>query len=487
MSHTAGFEDRIIGLFAKSQESRPLAELLAKGMPARVYPPGSVTAYSNYGAALAALIVEQVSGVPFGTYLENRILKPLAMNHATILQPVPSPLSADLSKGYQWTDGRLKEQPFEYVPWAPAGAMSASGTDMGRFMMAHLNEGALGASRILRADSARAMRERLPSFSPKLSGMFHGFMEGHVNGETLFGHGGDTIWFHSLTAMFPTRRLGVFVAYNTDSGQRAVQEFLASFVEHFFPSPLAKETLPSKESRESLKHFAGTYSLSRASETDLTKVIKLVGAVSVSVDPDGYLLMRSGNEVTRWRQIEPLLFAQVDGGRRLAFRENDRGDVTALCSSPICVVVMLKEPWWNGQVPQLTWFGFSLAIFAAALVGFPIAAVLQRKQTKPIGAKLARLAAWATSVMFVAGTAAFAVGFAAPSDIVFAVPTATKVALSLWAVSSLLAIGLFVSMVQAWRRHWWCGAGRVCLTLVCGAAVASIAWLYHWNLLGWRY
>jgi hypothetical protein len=60
-------------------------------------------------------------------------------------------------------------------------------------------------------------------------------------------------------------------------------------------------------------------------------------------------------------------------------------------------------------------------------------------------------------------------------------------ALSFWAASSLLATGLCVSTVQAWRRHWWRAAGRVCLTLVCGAAVASIAWLYHWNLLGWRY
>ena len=420
-------------------------------------------------------------------YLEDRILKPLAMNHATILQPVPSHLLADFSKGYQWTDGRLKEQPFEYVPWAPAGAMSVSGSDMGRFMMAHLNDGALGSARILQADTAHAMRERLPSFSPKLSGMFHGFMEGNVNGETLFGHGGDTIWFHSLTAMFLTRRLGVFVAYNTDSGQRAVQEFLASFVEHSFPSPLAKEAPPSKERREDLKRFAGTYSVARASETDLTKVIKLVASMSVSVDPDGYLLLRSGNEVTRWRQIESLLFAQVDGGRRLAFRESARGEVTALCSSPICVVAMLKQPWWNGQAPQMTWFGFSVAVFGAALVGFPIAAVLQRKQPKPKGAKLARLTAWATSLMFLAGTAACRHRLRRTERHCLCRSNGHEGRARFVGRRVVLAIGLFVSTVRAWRRHWWRAAGRVCLTLVCGAAIASIAWLYHWNLLGWRY
>ena len=50
-------------------------------------------------------------------------------------------------KGYQWNDGRVKEHPFEYVPWGPCGAMSVSGGDMARFMLAHLNEGALGGVR----------------------------------------------------------------------------------------------------------------------------------------------------------------------------------------------------------------------------------------------------------------------------------------------------------------------------------------------------
>lgn len=91
--------------------------------------------------------------------------------------------------------------------------MSASGMDMGRFIIAHIGDGALGEARILRPETARWMRERLVSFSPKINGMLHGFMEMNWNGEKIYGHGGDTNWFHSLTAMLPERRLGVFVAY----------------------------------------------------------------------------------------------------------------------------------------------------------------------------------------------------------------------------------------------------------------------------------
>jgi CubicO group peptidase (beta-lactamase class C family) len=99
MTHTAGFEDRVIGLFSRSADGvRPLADAVKADMPRRVFAPGTVPAYSNYGTALASLIVEQVSGVPYEQYVEDRILAPLGMQHATVRQPVPGDLAMDLSK-----------------------------------------------------------------------------------------------------------------------------------------------------------------------------------------------------------------------------------------------------------------------------------------------------------------------------------------------------------------------------------------------------
>ncbi|HEY6360400.1 MAG TPA: serine hydrolase domain-containing protein [Vicinamibacterales bacterium] len=488
MTHTPGFEDRIVGLFAKNEDRvRPLVELLRDGMPARIYAPGTVTAYSNYGTALAALIVEQVSGLPYERYLEDRILGPLGMTRATIRQPVPPGLAADLSKGYRWADGRLTEQPFEYVPWAPAGAMSVSGDDMGRFMLAHLHDGALGDARILRAETARTMRQRLGSSSPAINGMLHGFIESGRNGEAAYGHGGATIWFHSLTTMLPARRLGVFVAYNTDSAQAAVPQFAEAFFDHYFPAPIAKEPAVPREGQPGLDRFAGTYAQARVSESDLSKLLKLLGA-RITVE-DGYLVMRGGGAATRWRQIEPLVFVQVNGTRRLAFQENDRGEVVAACASPECVVVMQKQPPWRDALPQAAWLGTCLAILAAAVVGFPIAAVLQRRVRKPRGAKAARLLAWATSLAFVAGVAAAVAGLSdVNGTILFGEPApALGIGLGLFVFGSVLSVGLAGMTVLAWRWRWWHVAGRVCVTLVCAAALGAAAWLSHWNLLGWNY
>ncbi|CAF3379193.1 unnamed protein product [Rotaria sp. Silwood2] len=43
-------------------------------------PPGTVTHYSNIGASLAALIVEQLAQIPFEQYVREKILQPLGIN-----------------------------------------------------------------------------------------------------------------------------------------------------------------------------------------------------------------------------------------------------------------------------------------------------------------------------------------------------------------------------------------------------------------------
>jgi CubicO group peptidase (beta-lactamase class C family) len=488
MTHTAGFEDKVIGLFSNDAGvMRPLAELMKRDMPGRVFPPGKATAYSNYGTALAALIVEQVSGIPYGRHLREKILDPLGMAHATIAQPVPQNLAADVSKGYRWSGGRFREQPFEFVPWAPVGGMSVSGEDMARFMIAHLNDGALGESRILQPETARRMRAKLTSFSPKINGMLHGFMELNGNGEMAYGHGGDTTWFHSRTTMIPARNLGVFVAYNTNSGATARDQFVPAFFEHYFPAPLANEPPPTKERQADLQRFAGTYATSRASQSDATSMIRLVGVMSVSVDSDGYLATSFFGQPARWRQIEPLVFAEVDGHEQLVFRENERGEIEDAGMSPVGVFILQKRPWWNALPFQLPLLGVSIAILLVALIGIPIAAALQRKQAAPAGAISARATAWLTSAAFVGGLAAFLVGMQDPNMLTFGLPTAVRAALTLWVAGAVLTLGVVVFTFLSWRRRWWGMAGRVSLTLVCLAAAGCVLWLNHWNLLGFKY
>ena len=90
MTHTAGFEEQIKDLI--NSEGAPISTLrehLIAHMPQRVYPPGTIPAYSNYGASLAGYIVERVSGKPFNQYVSENIFTPLAMARSTFAQPLP--------------------------------------------------------------------------------------------------------------------------------------------------------------------------------------------------------------------------------------------------------------------------------------------------------------------------------------------------------------------------------------------------------------
>jgi CubicO group peptidase (beta-lactamase class C family) len=166
LTHTAGFEDRETGLYARTTgDLEPLGQWLAEHIPARVRPPGELTAYSNYGAVLAGYIVEQVSGLHFEQYVEQHLFQPLGMRSSTFRQPVPASLSAALSQGYTYTNGEYHPEPFEAVQVVPAGAMSATATDIANFYDCAFTERALRRPAHLarchgQRDACAAVRQR---------------------------------------------------------------------------------------------------------------------------------------------------------------------------------------------------------------------------------------------------------------------------------------------------------------------------------------
>src|SRR5690606_15450748 len=130
----------------------------------------------NYATALAGYIVERVSGEPFDAYVERHIFSPLGMTHASFRQPLPATLAGFMSRGYATV--AQKPKPFELVIPAPAGSLSASGADMGKFMMEHLNDGGV----LLNPQTERMMHDfRAPGVGP-LNTMALGFYEQWVNG-----------------------------------------------------------------------------------------------------------------------------------------------------------------------------------------------------------------------------------------------------------------------------------------------------------------
>ena len=85
MNHRAGFQEFYTDMFQQPQfDILSLEDALQLDQPDQVFEPDTVTAYSNWGVALAGYIVERVSGMSFCDYVHENILDPLGMEHTAL-------------------------------------------------------------------------------------------------------------------------------------------------------------------------------------------------------------------------------------------------------------------------------------------------------------------------------------------------------------------------------------------------------------------
>jgi len=512
LTHTAGFEDRGTGTFAQTtSDLEPLGQWLAVHIPARVRPPGELTAYSNYGGALAGYIVEQVSGLPFDQYVEQHLFQPLDMHSSTFRQPLPVSLSADLSQGYTSTNGVYRPEPFEAVPGAPAGAMSATATDMANFMLAQLQNGRLGSQRILQAATAQAMQTQQFTNDPRVPGMTYGFEEQNLNGQHLLVKGGDTLLFHSLLALLPEHQVGVFVAYNSASGVSAPTTLLQAFLDHYFPAPKATIPPPPAGFAERISQISGNYWPTRRSSTTYEKLAVLFATASVNDGGNGRLLIGQ----TTFVEVAPWVFHQVDGPETVVFRADPNGMLMLIGSFP--TVAYIKVAWYDAPTFHLVLVVACVLLFLSALLLWPLGFVRKAmrrgglspksgrkadlegaqaaspdEQGKQIGKRMGLLpflASWlagvlcALNVLFLIGLGLIVSNAA---DLAFGVTPLLTTLFALALVSAVLTVGVVVFTILAWWGRFWSAGRRVHYSLVALAALAFAWELVYWNLLGFR-
>jgi CubicO group peptidase (beta-lactamase class C family) len=493
LTHTPGFEDYVIGLFARQPvKDRSLTDVLKDQMPARVRPPGVLVSYSNHGTALAGAVVESVSGKRWEDYVKEKILDPLEMRHTLTEQPPADQLPPDMSKGYKWDNGEFKEQDFEYVPTAPAGCMSTTAADAARFMLAHLHDGQLDGKRILNAETAQKMRTTLFEPAPGASTMCYGFIEQRYNGLKMVGHGGDTLWFHSLLQLIPEHRVGLFVSYNTDTSGGERDVLLDAFLRRYFPQEMPPRAVPAEGSRERARRCAGEYGITRYSHSSLTKLMALFGVFKVGVNDDDTLSIKIRDTSYRLVEVEPLVYREQDGPRKIVFKEDRDGRVTSLVLADVPVVCAVRRAWYERS--ELHWgvLAASVGVFASALLFWPALAFTVRGLQSPTIRRtrfsgVLSCLAWLFSGLGVAFVAGMAIILSDPNEIVFGLTPAVKALGVLAPVCAALAGVTVVACLVAWMKGYWRLSGRLHYTLVALAGLGFTWFLYYWNVLsfGW--
>ena len=379
LAHTPGFEEQVKDLFTIGSESPNLGTYLKTHIPARIYPPGTVPAYSNYGASLAGYIVERVSGRPFNDYVEENIFKPLGMDHSTFRQPLPTTLAPSMSNGYQLASDEPK--PFEVVVPFPAGSLSSTSADMARFMIAHLQNGQLGDARILRPDTAQLMHSRLFALDQAANAMAYGFYEESKNGHRIIGHGGDTLYFHSDLHLIPDAGVGFFVSHNSLGGGKELPRtaLWTMFLDRYFTyTAPATPTVPS--AKEDANAVSGSYVLSRRSENSFLTVATLIEQLNVSPVEDGIIevdqLTGPNGKPKRWRAVSSMTFLETNGTDKLIFKPDQAGRMQMILPYPF--FIGQRVGLFEHTKILLLVLGISLLLMLLTIVLWPIAWCVRR-------------------------------------------------------------------------------------------------------------
>ncbi len=232
LNHTSGLADYYEGssleeIATATDRDTPLqnAEALSVyetwGEP--VFPPGHRFAYSNPGYEVLALIVERVSDMTFGQFLDANIFTPLSMSTAAV-RDLPSTVVPGRAIGYSpREDGRgWEENDDHWGNWiVGAGGVYASLDDLYRWDQA-LYEWAETGERLTEALTPATLNDGTQS------PYGFGWMLSDRLDHTAIHHGGAWVGFRTAIVRFPEERLTVIVLSNTSAPVGALADSTAA-------------------------------------------------------------------------------------------------------------------------------------------------------------------------------------------------------------------------------------------------------------------
>ncbi|ULO09892.1 beta-lactamase family protein [Paenibacillus sp. 19GGS1-52] len=490
MTHTAGFEEGGVGYQITTDPKKlpvSISETLAKHMPARVMPPGEMMSYSNYGASLAGLIVEEVSGIAYNDYIQKNIFDPLDMKYATVQEPVPASLEPYAVLGYARENGQFATRPPTFEGgFRPAGSGSVSADDMAHFMIAHLQDGRYGNQQILEPKTAQLMHSPAFVFNKHLPAMDLGFSELNMNGLRVISHGGSDELFNTEVYLVPDKQIGIFVSYSGGDGGAAATGLAKAFFDRYFPQQEVNQSPAYAVLENSLQKYAGSYQFTRRNHSDVDKFFNFLVKLNITVS-DNRLSIGSGADQQVYAPIGLDLFQEVGGTNKMGFRTDASGKVTYLFLDVLNPMPLEPTPLIDQPKFWLPLLGISAVLFITVLTGF----AYRRREIN----EMPKVQRWAVRVSV--ATAAWALMTSVATFVVVLnmglIDRLSRItqSLNLYLFMPIILVGLTVAIlalsVMAWEKKYWTVLKRVHYTLVALSAVVMSLFFYHWNLLGWHF
>ena len=387
----------------------PLRPYLERYLPPIIRPPGEVIQYCNFGASLAGLMVEELSGSSLAETAKKRLCTPLQMKNTRFF--LGQELEKGIARGYGWHGGRHHELSYAFVPITPAGGASSTAEDMAHLAKMFLARGQYDNHRVLNSSTVDEMEKRQFTNHLSFAGMGYGFFQYDKNGMRLIGHGGGVLGFASIFYLLPEQGFAYFVATNLSNGFAFLDDVERDILNHYFPIDKnidANKNVGSDKNIDanknvvanvniganvkvvagkndskvafkeiSLKKYCGRYRGNRFPRSTCDKllaiVLPIISEKRIVLDSSGNLVMDSvkfyffSRYATKLIPVGDSLFEREDGRGTVAFIQDGEGAVKYMAFSSSPVSVFDAVAWYDIQLVH----AFVLSIFFIIfIVGF---------------------------------------------------------------------------------------------------------------------
>jgi len=224
LNHTSGLPD-YEDILMKQYEGTPPEKVpqildagvlrLLEGQTSGKFPAGSKWEYSNSGYAVLAMIVEKISGKPFGQFLQERIFTPLGMKHTLAYEKGKNEVQ-HRAYGHSKEDGAWRET--DQSPTSAVlgdGGIYSSLDDLAKWDRALRNHTLLSEAEMQPALTAVSPTDG-PAKTPEGQTQSYGFgwfLDPYA-GHKRMSHYGETIGFRTNIQRFPDDDLTIIVLAN---------------------------------------------------------------------------------------------------------------------------------------------------------------------------------------------------------------------------------------------------------------------------------
>ena len=262
LSHTAGLQRELPGSDWDALVS-PDAESLANATSATplVLPPQTRLAYSNYGFAVAGQLVEQVSGVPYSSYLTTNVLQPLGLTATEVLDGSATRPNLALPYGRRTPNGprTVQQQMQRTNAFDSVGSLVSSVSDLAKWASFQFRDSDVNSGPVLTGASLRDMHRPhflLPDWS---QGWGLGWRLTRNDAGARIDHGGSLPGYKSSLLLDPSSRVAVILLMNADDGPRELSAGILKLVAEPIRKAAATSSAISTGTPADFARFAGPY------------------------------------------------------------------------------------------------------------------------------------------------------------------------------------------------------------------------------------